>query len=184
MRKKEVKTIKLITWLQGDVSCTYAALFQRLFAIFYQSGSQIKNIFEVQWTLWMYPTHWLYPAFTQGVYALAAVRYPYKEPSGLARLEPQGGIAGTGKSSHSPRALHRGDGVAQWIERASLSRSDNPRFEPRQKNKKNLWRIFRVKNVVLNRCRCAQPPVCIRSPKNDHARTLIVVVIVRSVQKH
>ena len=48
--------------------------------------------------------------------------------------------------------------------RASDSRSIDPRFEPRlsQDHKKHLWEFFRVNNVALARCRCAQPP------PNDH----------------
>ena len=34
-----------------------------------------------------------------------------------------------------------------------------------------LGEFFRVKNV-LTRCRCAQPPVCIRTHKHDHVRAL------------
>ena len=35
--------------------------------------------------------------------------------------------------------------------------------------------FFRVKNVVLTRCRCAHPPVCIRTHNNDHVRTLTIL---------
>ena len=47
---------------------------------------------------------------------------------------------------------------------ASDSRSKDPRFEPRlrQEHKKNVWDFFRVKNTVLTRCRCAQPPCAYR----------------------
>ena len=34
-----------------------------------------------------------------------------------------------------------------------------------------ILECFRVKHVVLTRCRCAQPPVCIRTHKNDDVRT-------------
>ena len=33
-------------------------------------------------------------------------------------------------------------------------------------------RFVGVNNVAPTRCRCAQPPVCIRTHKNDHERTL------------
>ena len=43
------------------------------------------------------------------------------------------------------------------VGRASDSRSKDPRFKPCQEHKKKLWELFRAKNVVLTRCRCAQP---------------------------
>ena len=43
-------------------------------------------------------------------------------------------------------------------------------LEAQEKNE-----FFRVKNVVLTRCRCAQHPVCIRTHNNDHVRTLKIL---------
>ena len=46
--------------------------------------------------------------------------------------------------------------MAQWFERWIL-RSKGRGFEFRQEYKKN-FEFFRVEDVVLTRCRCAQPP--------------------------
>ena len=46
---------------------------------------------------------------------------------------------------------------ARSIGRELDGRSKDPRFEPCQKHKKICWEFLQVKNVVLNRCRCAQP---------------------------
>ena len=43
-------------------------------------------------------------------------------------------------------------------------------LESCQEQKKNVF--FRVKKVVLTRCWCAQPPMCIRTHAKDHVRTL------------
>ena len=54
---------------------------------------------------------------------------------------------------------------------------DDPRFEPRQEHKKKLGKFFRVKNVVLTRCRlvCPTPRVYIRTHESDHVRTLTIL---------
>ena len=69
--------------------------------------------------------------------------------------------------------LWRGGSVGRALD----SRSKGPRLEPclRQEHKKILCEIFQIKNVVLTRCRCAQPPMCIRTHKNDHVRTLKIL---------
>ena len=66
-----------------------------------------------------------------------------------------------------------GDGVAQWVERRTRdpkTRGSNP-----VKSTRKMCAIFRVKNVVLTRCRCAQTPVCMRTRNNDHVRTLKIM---------
>ena len=61
----------------------------------------------------------------------------------------------------------RGDGVAQLVERRTQDpkdRGSNP-----VRSTRVVCEFFRVKNVVLTRYRCAQPPyVYIRTRKNDH----------------
>ena len=68
----------------------------------------------------------------------------------------------------------RGDGCGS-NGRASESRPKGRRFESRQDHKKKMCEFFRVKNVVLTRCRCAQHPVCIRRHKNNHTRMLKIL---------
>ena len=61
----------------------------------------------------------------------------------------------------------RGDGLAQWLE---IQRS---KVQIPSGAHENNVEFFRVKKVVLTRCRCAQPPVCIayaRIRKTMHAR--------------
>ena len=71
-------------------------------------------------------------------------------------------------------------GVAQLVERRTRDAKD-PRFEPRlrQEEHERIYEsLFRVKNVVLARCRCVHAtPVCIRMHQNDHARTLQLLVV-------
>ena len=77
---------------------------------------------------------------------------------------------------------YRKDRFPWWLVERRAQHSDDPRFEPRQKHNQNVWvfpsqkccaeslsvcptpvclyiysRIRKI-NVVLNRCRCAQPP--------------------------
>ena len=66
---------------------------------------------------------------------------------------------------------HRGVGVVQLVERRTREPKD-PRFEPNQEHKKMF---FPVKNVVLTRYRCCPTPVCIRTDKNDHVRSLSIM---------
>ena len=94
--------------------------------------------------------------------------------------------SGTGRCGHSPwssRMLTQpcpsvelwtrlrvtintsGDGVAQWLERRTQdpkARGSNP-----VRSTRNICKFFRVKNVVLPRCRCAEPP-CV------YARTIMI----------
>ena len=65
----------------------------------------------------------------------------------------------------------RGGGCSVGLQIGWIPR---PEFEPPQEHKKN-WPFFRVKNVVLTRCRCAQPTVCIHRQQNDHVRTLKIL---------
>ena len=61
--------------------------------------------------------------------------------------------------------------------RASDSRFYNvndTELEPREEAQGKRNEVFRVKKVVLTRCRCAQP-VCIRTHKNDHVCTLKIL---------
>ena len=69
-----------------------------------------------------------------------------------------------------------GDGMAQPVEhRTQDSRTSVIRAQD-QEHKNKLWEFFRVKNVVLTRCRCcAQPPVCTVKHMNDHVRTLKIL---------
>ena len=53
-------------------------------------------------------------------------------------------------------SLSTTSGVAQWLERRAQGpkdRGSNPGRSTRQ-----ICELFRVRNVVLTRCRCAQPP--------------------------
>ena len=66
-----------------------------------------------------------------------------------------------------------GGGLAQWLERWTGDlkvEGSNPVRSTRKTE------FFRVKNVVLTRCRCAQPPcVCIRTHTKYHVRTLKIL---------
>ena len=64
-------------------------------------------------------------------------------------------------------------GLAQWLERWT-GYPKGRGFESRQKHNKN-FEFFRVKKVVLTRCRCAQPPVCVRTHTTDHVRVLKIL---------
>ena len=50
----------------------------------------------------------------------------------------------------------RGEGRGGSLGKASDSRPKDPSFKPSQEHKKNVCKIFRVKNIVLTRCRCAR----------------------------
>ena len=72
--------------------------------------------------------------------------------------------------------LFWGGGVVQFSERRTRdpkTRGSNPVRSTRKKK----WEFVRVKNVVLTRCRCAQPPcVCIRAHtkwSRTHAKDLV-----------
>ena len=78
---------------------------------------------------------------------------------------------------HSVTRSHKTGWRGGSIARASDSRSKDQRFEPRQEHNKHIMIgvFFRVKNIVLTHRRCAQPPVCIRTHKNDQVRTLKIL---------
>ena len=61
----------------------------------------------------------------------------------------------------------------------SRSELEDPKFEPSQEHKKNLWEFYWVKNV-LTHCRCSWTPVCIlySTHKNDHVRKLKIFTVV------
>ena len=73
-------------------------------------------------------------------------------------------------------SLLRGNGVAQLVEhriRDPKNGGSNPICVMRLTK---ICEFFRVKNVVLTRCRCAQPPsVCTRTHKNNRVRTLKIL---------
>ena len=55
--------------------------------------------------------------------------------------------------------------VAQLVERRAQDAMtpviNDPSSNPARSTRKQMMSVFRVKNVVLTRCRRAQPPVCI-----------------------
>ena len=68
------------------------------------------------------------------------------------------------------------DGVARLVQRRGLQ-VERPQVRTPSASgaQENIVSFVLVKNVVLTRCRCAQPPVCIRTHKNDHVRTLKIM---------
>ena len=59
-----------------------------------------------------------------------------------------------------------GDGVAQLVERLTQ--------DPKARGS-NPARGTRVKNVVLTRCQCAQPPPCVYTLAQEQERTLKIM---------
>ena len=85
-------------------------------------------------------------------------------------IERTGATSSLGNALEGTRSVLGGRGGSMG--RALASRSNgfyDQRFEPRQEHKKNVREFFRVKNVVLTCC------WCIRTHKNDHVRTLIIL---------
>ena len=73
-----------------------------------------------------------------------------------------------------PVTRNPGDVVAQSVAR----RTQDPKTEVRTPSgaQEKLVRVFQVKNVLLARRRCAQPPcVYVLTHKNDHVPTLKIL---------
>ena len=72
-------------------------------------------------------------------------------------------VLGAGWQLHLIGSTNFRDRLIGWwgrsVGRASDSRSKDPRFEPRQEHKNNLWAFFRVWIVVLTRRRALPPCV-------------------------
>ena len=68
-----------------------------------------------------------------------------------------------------------GVGVAQLVERRAQDSMTSVTRVRTPSGAQEKCEFFRVKNVGLTRYRCAQPPSCIRTHKNDHICTLKIL---------